>query len=310
MSRSNRYKVQTNAVTPEKQLTAAVAQAGTFTLDYPTGFTVDDFTLDSVRHILAVGATRGSYRYLEGADYFTVAFGASSITVTWNDPTAIPINSWAKLQLDLVGTTMDFNEAILPSQVRLQALVELDLGKPDAASTTYFRAAAALGAGGVIAGLLQTTLDVPRNIVITSAGNDSGVTFTVTGTDEYGTTMIEAITGANAGAAAGKKAFKTVTSISASGAAAGNLSIGFGDVLGLPAWLPSSSHVLKEFQDGGAAVAGTIVAGLARGTQSTSTTADIRGTYDPNAACDAAKHFSLLVAIDDPTYRGNQQYDG
>lgn len=310
MSRSDRTKVATNAITPEKLLTSAVAQAGTFTLDYPSGYTVDDFAIDSPRHILGVGAAPGSKKYYSNADDFTLAFGASSITVTWKNATSIPANSYAKLQLDLPGAQDDATvELVLPSQVRRTHVVEIDLGAPDASSATYFRAAAAIGGAGALT-LLQTTLDVPRNIIITNAGDDTGDTYVVTGTDEYGATMIETITGANAGVAAGVKAFKTVSSIVASGASAGNVSVGFGDVLGLPIWIQSSAKVLKEEQDGAAATAGTLVAGLARATQSTATTADVRGTYDPNAACDAAKRFQLTVVVEDPTYKGNPQYDG
>lgn len=298
-----------HAITPQKTLTTAVATAGTFTLDYPEGYTVDDFTLSAPEHILGIGASAGSKSYFTGADYFSVAFGASSITVTWNGAATIPANSVAQLQLDLPGANDAEDSIVLPPRVRRVSTVYIDLGKPDASSATYFRAAAAIGAGGALT-LLQTTLDVPRNIIITNAGDDSGDTYTVTGTDEYGVAVVETITGANAGVAAGKKAFATVSSITASGASAGDVSIGFGDVLGLPIWLPSTSHVLDELQDGAAPTAGTVVAGLARATRSSATTADVRGTYDPNAACDAAKHFALLVYVDDPTYKGNQQYDG
>src|SRR5262249_54376301 len=52
------------------------------------------------------------------------------------------------------------------------------------------------------------TKAVARNVRITSGGNDTGITFTVSGYDVYGFPMSEAITGANAGIASGKKAFK------------------------------------------------------------------------------------------------------
>jgi len=86
--------------------------------------------------------------------------------------------------------------------------------------------------------------------------------------------------------------------------------IGFGDVLGLPVFLPSAAFINAELQDGVAASAGTVVAGLSPATVSTATTADVRGTYDPNAACDGSKVFELLVNLSDPTHRGNPQYDG
>lgn len=299
-----------HAVTPNVTLSSAVATAGTFTVPYPDDHTVDNFTLDAPKHVLGVGASAGSKKYYEGPDYFTLAFGATEITVTWKGANTLPAGSVASLQLDKPGANDDGSEVIiLPARVRRTHVVELDLGKPDTSSATYFRAAAAIGGAGALV-LLQTTLDVPRNIIITNAGDDTGDTYTVTGTDEYGAAVIETITGANAGVAAGKKAFKTVSGIVASGASAGNVSIGFGDVLGLPIWVPSAANFLKDWEDGGDITDGTIVYGLARATVSTATTADVRGTYDPNSACNGAKHFKVLVVVDDPTYKGNQQYDG
>lgn len=300
----------THAVTPNKTLGTAVATSGTFTLDYPDDHSVDDFTLDSPRHVLGVGASEGSKKYYSSADDFSLAFGASEITVTWKNAASIPAGSVVSAQLDKTGANDDATvELVLPAGVNHVHTVTIDLGKPDTSSATYFRAAAAVGGAGALT-LLQTTLDVPRNIIITSAGDDTGDTFVVLGEDEYGVVMSETITGANAGVAAGKKAFKEITSITASGASAGNVSIGFGDVLGLPVWVPSAAHLLADYEDGGAITDGTLVAGLARATKSTATTADVRGTYDPNSACNGAKHFKLLVALDDPTYKGNAQFAG
>ena len=80
----------------------------------------------------------------------------------------------------------------------------------------------ALASGGSV------TFDQPRNVTITSTGDDTGVTFTVTGTDETGAAQTEAITGVNAGAATGTSYFATVTQIAASGATDGNVTAGSG----------------------------------------------------------------------------------
>ena len=72
-------------------------------------------------------------------------------------------------------------------------------------------------------------------MTILSAGDDSGISFTVTGTDVNGDSQTESITGANAGTATGAKYFKTVTAIAAVGDPAGNVSAGVnaaaGDVI-------------------------------------------------------------------------------
>lgn len=298
-----------HAITANLTLGTAVAQAGTFTIDYPEDYSVDDFTLDAPQHVLAAGASAGSKKYYTSSDDFSVAFGASSITVTWKNATTLAVGTVVSLQLDLAGANNDpTEELVLPERVRRTNVAYLDLGKPDTADDDYFFASATFPADAPA--LLQTTLDVPRNITVTSDGADSGKTFTVTGADEYGNAMVEVITGPASTVVGGKKAFKTVSSIEISAESTGNIKVGFGDVLGLPVWVPAAAHVLEEYQDGAGAVSGTFLGGLARATASTGTTADVRGTYDPNDACNAAKHFKLLVALDDPTYKGNQQYDG
>ena len=87
---------------------------------------------------------------------------------------------------------------------------------------------------GALADGGSVTFDQPRNVIITSAGDDSGDTFTVTGTDETGTAQTEAITGADTGVATGSKYFATVTQIAASGASAGNVEAGSGTAIAAP----------------------------------------------------------------------------
>ena len=74
----------------------------------------------------------------------------------------------------------------------------------------------------------SVTFDQPRNVTITSTGDDTGVTFTVTGTDETGTAQTEEITGADGAAATGTSYFATVTQIAADGATDGNVTAGSG----------------------------------------------------------------------------------
>ena len=69
-----------------------------------------------------------------------------------------------------------------------------------------------------------------RQIAIKSSGNDSGVTFTVTGTDVNGKALTETLTGPNAGsvytAATLVGLFRTVTKVEISGAGTGNIEVG------------------------------------------------------------------------------------
>lgn len=78
----------------------------------------------------------------------------------------------------------------------------------------------ALASGGV------ATLDVPRHVIITSAADDSGITFTVTGTARNGAVLTKTVAGAATGVAEVAANFATITKITASGAAAGNVKVG------------------------------------------------------------------------------------
>jgi len=94
---------------------------------------------------------------------------------------------------------------------------------------------AALTIGGALASGGSCTFDSGRVVTILSAGDDSGISFTVAGTDVNTDSQTESITGANAGTATGAKYFKTVTAITAVGDPAGNVSAGInasaGDVI-------------------------------------------------------------------------------
>lgn len=91
--------------------------------------------------------------------------------------------------------------------------------------------------GGALASGGVATMDVAREISITSAGDDSGRTFTVTGTNHHGDTIIEAVTGANAGAATTTLQFKTVTSVTTDDDTAGAVTVGTTQVVA-SAWWP------------------------------------------------------------------------
>ena len=152
----------------------------------------------------------------------------------------------------------------------------------------------ALASGGTV------TLDVPRNVIVDAAGAATAV-LTVTGTDVYGIPMSEAITLNGTTAVAGKKAFKTITSIAAS-AAATDFFVGTGDVFGLPIRANSRNYVQTAW--GGAFVTtGTFAA--ADATTATTTTGDVRGTFAPADAADATKRLTLWVfVLDDDTQTG------
>lgn len=290
-------------------LSAAVADNGTFTVNYPTGKGAGDYA-GAYKHKMA--ALQSVY---EAPRDFTIAF-STSMTVTWKGDTTLPIGTTVRLQLDRIGDdSTNPEDAIVPAKVMYPAVALVDLGCPDAIDDDGICAsqnrtgAGALTLNGALVSGGVAVLDVPRNVIVDSGGADTAV-ITVTGTDEYGATMVESITLNGTTGVAGKKAFKTITGVASSATISNGCFIGTGDVLGLPFFLPATTHILGDFEDGvyDGSIDGTAVAGVT--SVATATTGDVRGTYDPGVSCDGAVNFKLLVVTTDPTKRGVPQYAG
>ena len=139
-------------------------------------------------------------------------------------------------------------------------------------------------------------MDVPRNVRITSGGADTAMHFTVVGIDVYGQAMSEAITGATAGIAAGKKAFYGLTSVTPSGTVSTTVKVGTGDVFGLPVRVTDKTYITSaQWNNTLAKDAGTVTVADVTAT-ATTLTGDVRGTYAPSSgASDGAKR--LVVGI-------------
>lgn len=103
-------------------------------------------------------------------------------------------------------------------------------------TTKVFRTVTAIAASGAAAGTVSAgsngvaTLDMGRRILFTSAGDDSGITITTTGTDWNGAPLTQTVAGANASTATTTLDFKTVTSIVLSGATASTITAGTSSV--------------------------------------------------------------------------------
>lgn len=193
----------------------------------------------------------------------------------------------------------------------------INLGAPIAPAAASVAAAQARAAAGDLtingsrAASGVATLDVPRSLQMVSTGaGDTTQTVTAYGTDVYGRAIAERKTLNGTTVVNFAKAFKTITRVAVSAACAGNVSMGHNDVLGLPVFLPSAGFIVRELQDGAAPTAGTTVAGIRTAGGSTLLTGDVRGTYDPNAACDGSRVFQLLVATPDGQNVGIDQFAG
>ena len=115
------------------------------------------------------------------------------------------------------------------SDIKSKFFGTVDALDADGLSTaaTISGAAALTLNGTLIADSKYTTGDnIGQIITILSAGNDTGITFTVVGTNAVGDALTEVVTGANADTASSSGYFNTVDSITTSASSAGNVSAG------------------------------------------------------------------------------------
>lgn len=119
------------------------------------------------------------------------------------------------------------------------------------ASATNIKTAGAIASGGAVTlnGSLVSggvaTLDKPRRVLFTFASDETGKSFIVTGTNWSGQTISETVAGTAPGTAPTLLDYKTVTSVVASAASAGNVSIGTNAVAGSP-WVAIDSWALPN----------------------------------------------------------------
>ena len=147
------------------------------------------------------------------------------------------LNSFVTIQGD--ADTSGINFVIVGTDVYGNALTETIAGPSTAGATGFVTTTNIFGtvtsvtpsasvASDVIVGKLNTIANQSALVTITSGGSDeSNKTFTVTGTDMSGNTLIEVITGPAASATVtGRQIFKTITSVVNSAATTGNITIG------------------------------------------------------------------------------------
>jgi len=277
-------------------LAAEVAAAGTFAVTIPTGLTAGHFA-GAVNHSLVLAQSN-----LIRTSQFSISFSGSTATITNATSAAWPAGSAWTLELDMVGTKdyIDPRTGFSPNNTAALTPLVITLGSPALGVANAITTSATITAPA--AAVLTTSpyvMDAPRNVV---AAWTNTATITVVGTDEYGTVISE--TSGSGTSFTGKKAFKTVTSVTPSVTIAA-ATVGTGGVLGLPVCLPFIGAVTRELEDGISATAGTLV--KADQTKATATTGDVRGTYVPNSALNGAKSFQLFVELPDAGYRGVTQ---
>lgn len=160
-----------------------------------------------------------------------------------------------------------------------------------AASQTITSPAAAVINGSLASAGIATNA-TPRNIV--AAWTNTAI-ITIVGTDEYGSIMSEV--SASGTSHTGKKAFKTVTSITPS-ATVTAFTAGNGTVIGLP-YRADVNDVFSVRQTGTNDAATVVAADTTN--PATGTTGDIRGTLAFASAPDGTKTYKVLFKVADPS---------
>ena len=144
-------------------------------------------------------------------------------------------------------------------------------------------------------GVSVIQLNTPRALQINTS--TTARTITISGYDYFGQPMTEAITVATAGTAkSGKKAFYQIASATINGTATA-VTIGTTDIFGLPVRCFDAGYVVKVgWNNTLAQDAGTfVVADMTN--PATSTTGDVRGTYQPSTASDGIKRLVMTIAL-------------
>lgn len=113
-----------------------------------------------------------------------------------------------------------------------------------AASVNSIASSQSPGAGAIALTAASVTIDtataansaIGRRVILTSGGNDTGVTFTVTGTNASGAAISDSFAGASGGAAQSNLDFVTVTGITHTGSIASTIEAGTSGVGSSP-WM-------------------------------------------------------------------------
>lgn len=233
-------------------LAAAVADAATFTVSYPTGKDAGSFYQAMGHKIVISGGSVLSY-----PDDFGVTLGASNITITNKTGGTLAAETVMRIQIEEQGERAYRNGEtgnLLESTVQSPTFL-VSLGAPDTADPNGYVESQDLTAAGVFsvnttvaaalaAAALDGTADVPRGVV---AAWTTTAVLTVTGTDQYGNTVVES--SASGTSFTSTKTFKTITNISTSVDITG-LTVGTSDLIAIPVFIPSGGEVLGVLRDG------------------------------------------------------------
>jgi len=255
------------------------------------------------QYISGTGVTAGSYVTAFG----TGSGGAGTYTVSASSSATGTVNITATGNA-LLGDPAPMELGVGPmGRVYLWDVVPQALVANNIATAQTTSSAITLTAGTSVksvitpAGQTVLQLDCARAVSITSGtGTLTNRNVTISGYDYYGQPMTEVIaTGTTQSTTVnGKKAFYQIVSATISGALGATIAIGTTDVIGLPVRVVDAGYLVGiGWANAVARDTGGSSAFVAADTTNpaTSTTGDVRGTYQPSSATNGIRRLVITV---------------
>lgn len=147
-------------------------------------------------------------------------------------------------------------------------------------------------------GTTAVQLDCPRNVNVTLAGGGTARVLTIVGFDIYGQRMSEDITSVAGSTVQGKKAFFQISSVTiAGGGSATAMTVGTGQLLGVPVRITSGVYICHVGWDTGFALDTGTLAVADTTNPATATTGDVRGTFSPTSAPNGIRRLVLGIML-------------
>lgn len=278
---------------------------GMLELKYPEGKNQGNF-FGAIDHTLGIEA-----RFFRSPRDFIVQPTPDKILIHWAANINVPAGALLNFQLQEQGGDYYHDNA---TGVTINNMVAaptflVNLGSVLDRNPQYYVPPTRASAPGRFT-LLKNKPDVPRNVIVQSSGNESGRVFRVDGEDIYFRPMVEHIKGPGNGVANGKKAFAKINKITVSEATEGEISIGMGNRIGLPVFIPAPGYVLMELVNGMQVAGGLLIPGEINVPGPSS--GDRRGTYTPppSITMNGLDTIQLFLILPNPGNVGTPDYAG
>ena len=274
-------------------------------IPYPDGVNEGSF-FGAIDHTLGIES-----RFFRSPKDFIVIPTAENLTIHWT--ANINIRAGALLHFQLQEQGGDYYTDP-KTGITVRGMVEaktflVNLGSVKDRDPQHYVHLIHIPAAGRLE-LTNSKPDVPRNVVITSDSDESGRLFGIHGEDVYLRPMFEQIKGTANGKMNGKKAFAKLSKITTDGATRGNITIGTGNRLGLPSFVPGPGYIMAELINGTPVNGGMIVPGEMN--VATATTGDRRGTYTPppSVNLNGRDSIQLFLILPNPGNAGTPDFVG